>query len=160
MPIAAQALPPSDHPPAGCRMRIPPPSVAPEAQPFLPPPTVECAAHLAARIFELAVQDAFGLIPSNQARNKGRGLEWGRADLQATALCWIIGTTPEDRADFLEICDRTGGDPMILRIAVLEQIQEAGILSQDDIDRAERNAWPPARMRELLLARRRMVAAE
>lgn len=64
-------------------------------------PSLGSTIHLAMRILDLAVQDAFGRIPRNQARNKGRGLEWGRAGLQAKALVWIIGTTPDDRERLL-----------------------------------------------------------
>ncbi len=116
-------------------------------------PSLDSTIHLAMRILDLAVQDAFGRIPRNQARNKGRGLEWGRADLQAKALVWIIGTTPADREDFAAICDLAGGDAPALREAFLGQIVDGGVLTAEEIADAAAKRWRAPRMREHLLGR-------
>ena len=116
-------------------------------------PSLDSTIHLAMRVLELAVQAAFGRIPRNQARSKGRGLEWGRADLQAKALVWIIGTTPDDREDFAAICDLAGGDAPALREAFLAQIVDGGVLTAEEIADATAKRWRAPRMREHLLGR-------
>ncbi len=119
----------------------------------LKPPTGDDVRHLGAAVIEQALQDAYGRVPRNQCRSKGRGEDWGRAHVQAEALGWFIGGTPELDADFVAVCELAGIDAGRSRRAILGQLVEAGVIDAATLTSARKDAWPTGRLRQYLLGR-------
>lgn len=116
-------------------------------------PTGDDVRYLGAAVIEQALQDAFGRVPRNQCRSKGRGEVWGRAQVQAEALRWFVGGTPDLDTDFAEVCELAGIDPVSTRRIILQQFTDGGVVDALTLDVMRRDSWTIGRVRQYLLAR-------